>query len=264
MIKYFSTKRDRDYIIHGSCYDYIKNMPNNSVDCVLTSPPYNNARSGELKPGNMSYNSYIDFIPTDEYLGNITELFNDLDRVLNKNGVILFNFNYSSNDIRNSELVYLLVASIILNTNFTIADTIIWKKSNFWPNVMSRNKLSRCWEYVFVFCRRSEYNTFNCNKPISSKRITGQNNYCNIINFIEAKNNDGSNKLNHCTFSKDFCKKLLNLYTKEGDVVFDPFIGTGTTFYACLELNRHCIGVEIDREQVLYMIKKIRSDYGIH
>lgn len=259
-IKYFSDKsKSFDYVACDDCYEYIKKIPENCVDVVLTSPPYNNARETELKNGARYYNDYIDNISTEKYIANIVKLFKELDRVLKKNGVILFNFNYSQNSLKTSSLVYLLVAALISETEFTVADTIIWKKSNYWPNVMSPNKLSRCWEYVFVFCRKCEYKTFNVNKPISSKRSNGQNNYCNIENFVQAKNNDGPNKLNHCCFSTDLVCKLLSLYSKEGDIVLDPFVGMGTTIYGALKLNRRFIGIEIDKEQVKFIINKIQN-----
>lgn len=58
--------------------------------------------------------------------------------------------------------------------------------------------------------------------------------YKNYFNFIEAKNNEGSNDIHKATYSSDLVRKLLLLYVKEGSLVYDSFIGTGTTAVACI------------------------------
>ena len=87
--------------------------------------------------------------------------------------------------------------------------------------------------------------------------------YENIYNFIEAKNNDGSNTLNKATYSTDLCKQLLSIYAKEGSTVYDPFMGTGTSAIACEELGFDCVGSELSEAQVEYSknrLKEYRED----
>lgn len=69
------------------------------------------------------------------------------------------------------------------------------------------------------------------------------------------------NQLNKSTFSTELCIQLLALYTKKEDVVFDPFMGTGTTAVACKMLERCYIGSEISKEQVEYAKNRV-SEYG--
>lgn len=139
----------------------------------------------------------------------IVSLFNKFDDVLNKNGKILWNMSYGS---ENTECMNLTVYEILKRTNFTLADILVWKKGSAYPNDMSQNKLTRICEFVYVFCRRREFNTFITNKRVTSVRPTGQNNYENIFNFFEAPNNDGSCSLNKATFSTEFVTKLLEIY----------------------------------------------------
>ena len=150
------------------------------------------------------------------------------------------------------------INTIITKTPFTIADVIVWKKKSAMPNNCSPNKLTRIVEYIFVFCRKGEEKTFNSNKKIVSVRNNGQNMYENIYNFIEAKNNDGSCKLNKATYSSDLCKKLLSIYAKEDSIIYDPFMGTGTTSVACKEMNLECIGSELSKDQVNFSINRIK------
>ena len=131
---------------------------------------------------------------------------------MNENGCVLWNVSYGSDATVNTEaigLMWLSIADIIRQTNFTVADRIVWKKASSLPNNVSKNKLTRIVEDVFVFCRKGEYKTFNCNKEVSSIGKNGQTFYKNTFNFIEAKNNDGSCKLNKATYSSDLCKQLL-------------------------------------------------------
>lgn len=157
----------------------------------------------------------------------------------------------------NTTLMSLVVADIIRKTDFTLADIIVWKKKSATPNNVSHNKLTRIVEYIYIFCRKSEFLTFKCNKKSLSQRETGQNIYENVFNFITAKNNDESTDLNKATFSTEFVRKLLQIYTKNGDVIYDPFMGTGTTAKACLIENRHYIGSEISKEQCEYAEKRL-------
>lgn len=186
-----------------------------------------------------------------EYINFSVNLFNDFGEILNQNGAILYNLSYGN---ENTCGFINVVNAVIEKTDFTLADTIVWKKSNALPNNCSPNKLTRICEFIFVFVRKTEIHTFNCNKPIKSHRRTGQASYGSIYNFIEAKNNDGPCPYNKATYSTDLVSKLLRMYAiKGGDTwVYDPFIGSGTTAVACKKMGINCIGSEISAAQVKY------------
>lgn len=142
---------------------------NKKIDIVLTSPFYNtNVKSkGGLTLKNshvknkayqyLRYDSFVDYMSNEEYCEFMVDLFNRIDCVLKKNGVVLFNICYGS---ENTECMFLAVSEILRKTNFTIADVIGWKKTTALPNSVSSNKLTRIFEFVFVFCRRNELKTF--------------------------------------------------------------------------------------------------------
>lgn len=229
-----------------------------SVDTILTSPFYNtNKKAGSsrtlknttVKEGQYNYVRYdvhIDDMTNDEYCEYTVNLFNKFDEVLAEDGVVLYNLSYGS---QNTDGMFRAVNDVIMETNFTLADTIIWKKSNAFPNSSSPNKLTRIVEYVFVFVRKSEFMTFNSNKEITSVRETGQRMYENITNFIDARNNDGACPYNKATYSSELCVKLLKIYAPNNSLVFDPFMGSGTTAVACKELGLSFIGSEISVNQ---------------
>lgn len=238
------------------CLVTMSKMDDQFIDLVLTSPPYNmTKRKGGYADKIKRYDQYNDWKTEDEYINWTINIFKNINRVLKKNGVILYNFSYS---IETPSLPYLLISELINHTDFMVADTIIWKKSNSIPHPASYNRLNRIIEFVFVICRKKELKTFNCYKQVVKTSPKNQNYYEIIDNFITAKNNDGSTDINKATFSTEFCEKLLKIYGQEGIIVYDPFMGTGTTAVACKNLNMNFIGSEISELQVEYSKNRIK------
>ena len=130
-------------ILNEDCKITMKNLYEKGlkVDVILTSPPYNISRTTKteraVNQNENKYKYYEDSKSDIEYLNWIEEIFNNFDKVLNKNGVVLLNMNYATNsefkDRKPNELMYRVVNRILEKTNFTIGDTIIWKKSSALP-----------------------------------------------------------------------------------------------------------------------------------
>ena len=79
-----------------------------------------------------------------------------------------------------------------------------------------------------------------------------------MYNYIEAANNDGANKLNKATFSTELVLKLLNMYATKDSVVYDSFMGTGTTAVACKKYGCKCIGSELSEAQYEYTLERLK------
>jgi len=172
------------------CKITMNKMKNNLVDLILTSPPYNmTKRKGGYADKEKRYDQYNDWRSEKEYNEWTVDIFKKFDEILNKNGVVLYNFSYS---IENPSLPYTMISSIINETNFTVADTIIWKKNTAIPHPASYNRLNRIVEFIFVIVRKNEIKTFNCYKNVTKISPKGQKYYEVIDNFITAKNNDKS------------------------------------------------------------------------
>lgn len=229
------------------------------VDCILTSPPYNTQghHGSDMSKHQQLYEDYLDNMTEEEYSKWTCELFSSFDKILNKDGCVLWNISYSS---KQPWTLWNLIAGIQSKTNFIVADCIVWKKQSALPNNVSSNKLTRICEFIFVFCRKSELSSFNCYKGITSTRETGQKMYENVFNFIEAPNNDENCPIHKATYSSLLCRKLLLLYTKKDAVVYDPFIGTGTTAIACCKEKRYYIGSEISERYCEWANKRIFNE----
>lgn len=240
--------------IHNEdCLMGMRNIPAGSVDNVLTSPPYNIIRPNSTDRG---YDLYKDGMSNEEYSKWTCDIFNEFDRILKADGCVLWNMSYGC---ENTECMSLTVADIIRNTNFTLADIVVWKKQSATPNNVSQNKLTRICEYVYVFCRKSEFMSFKTNKKVIKKRETGQDIYENVFNFIQAPNNDESTDLNKATFSTEFVQKLINIYVKPHSIVLDCFMGTVTTAIGCINSNVNFIGFELSKAQCEYADKRIKT-----
>jgi len=243
-------------LYNGDCIEVMNEMASNGikVDKIITSPPYG-VRRTTFRDDQTFYDSYTDELKdTHNYIDWTIDIFNCYDKVLNKNGCILYNISYGS---ENTELMPLTVSAIIERTDFTLADILIWKKPVALPNNMASNKFTRICEFVYVFCRRSEFGTFTANKKIKSYSSIGQPFYENVYNFFEASNNDTAQNLNKCTFSTDFVYNLIRMYVRDTDVVLDNFSGTGTTVYACQQRGIKSIGIELSKDQCDYTVNRV-------
>jgi len=250
----FQTELSKLY--NGDCINVMKALINKGItfDKVITSPPYNIIRPNSIDRG---YDIYKDGMSNEDYIKWIVDIFNIYSSILNKNGCILWNMSYGT---ENTTCMSLAIAEILKSTDFTLADIIVWKKKSATPNNVSSNKLTRICEFVYVFCRKNEFNTFTTNKKIIGYRDdTKQAIYENVYNFINAKNNDNSTELNKATFSTDFVNSLIDMYVLKDDIVLDNFSGTGTTMYACESRNRKGYYIELSKEQCDYSIKRIKN-----
>lgn len=255
-------------IYNENCIATLERMEDgNGFDFIITSPPYNtnvkandknNTQNVKVKEGQYTYaryDGYDDSISNEQYCCFISNLFEKINRKMKSNGCVLWNASYGN---ENADALFLSLNTII-EKGFSIADVICWKKKTAMPNTSSKNKATRICEFVFVICRKNEILTFKSNKKITSIRSTGQPMYKPFTNYIEARNNDGSNPYNKATFSIEFVQKLIEIYVW-GGIVYDPFMGTGTTAVACKKMGIDYIGSELSQNQVQFAMKRIKEE----
>lgn len=247
-----------DTFNNENCFDTINKIKEKGIkiNIVLTSPPYNTSRKSSKDKYMQRYIEHIDILTDEEYIDNTVNLFNGFNDILEKNGVILYNMSYSTSK---PYLMYSVISEIIKKTNFVIVDTIVWKKNNAIPDNRSSNRLTRIFEFVFVFARKNEDKSFQSNKAITSLSNTGIYTYTPITNFIEARNNSEVTSLNKATFSVEFCDELLKIYAKKDDIIYDPFMGTGTTAVSAKKNRCFFIGSEICKKQIIHSKRRLKS-----
>lgn len=264
--------KDGFTLYNGDCIEAMDGMDADSVDIVITSPPYGTCRSetfskdsNQKRKYNMRYDEFVENKTPEEYCQWSVDVFRAMDRVLKQNRIILYNFGlgndghteYTNYDWFNT------VKSIIAGTSFTVADVLVWQKRNALPNNTSSNKSTRICEPVIVFCRKDEMMSFPSNKKVINHFDTGQNLYSPFYNIFKARNNDGSCELNKATFSTQFVDILIDLYVpddaKQEWTAFDPFSGTGTTGLSAIAHGMKFIGSELSKAQCEYTVSRLSS-----
>lgn len=246
----------------GDTIEYMKKIDNKSIQLILTSPPY--SRGQRIDGLNNIYEkaetSYKDNLPDDKYIEWMTDIFKEYHRILKDTGVVAFNLSYTK---YSPSLPYFVINSIFKNTEFLIADTVFWEKSSAIPISGHPNRLTRKAEPVFIFAKldkKGEICNFDANKEVSSVSRTGQKFYKTYYNIVKAKNNDGKIEGHGATYSSDFAKFFIDLYSFTDSIVLDNFMGTGTTGLAAKMLGRNYIGIELSKNYCEIANKRI-NDY---
>lgn len=249
----------------GDTIEYMKKIDERSIQLVVTSPPYSRGQrtDGLNNIYEKADTNYKDNLSDEKYIEWMTDVFKEYDRILIDKGVVAFNLSYTK---YSPSLPYLVINSIFKNTNFVIADTIAWEKSNAIPISGHPNRLTRIVEFVYIFVKKEHLNDFEANKIVSTISKTGQKFYKTYYNILKAKNNDGKIEGHGATFSSDFAKFFIDLYSFPNSVVLDNFVGTGTVPSVCVELNRNYIGIELSKYYCEIsekrIEKKIKDLYG--
>ena len=134
-----------------------------------------------------------------------------------------------------------------------LGDIIYWNKIDILPDNMSKTQSTKNISQIHLFCRKNEFKTYKTNKIVKSFRMTGQKTYSNISNIINAPVKDKETKtFGNKVFSTELVKELLYKYVKKRGIVFDCFLGVGSTCLATINENIYYIGCEINKEQVEY------------
>lgn len=233
--------------IHNiDCVEGMKMLPDRCVDLTVTSPPYDNLRT---------YNGIVfDFESTAKELYRITK----------QGGVVVWIVNDAT--INGSETgTSFKQALFFKECGFNLHDTMIWFKPNCF-NFGSNNCYKQSFEYMFVFSK-GKPNTINLIKDIPAKNAgktqKGARKHANgkrdiVPDFVCSDfkrrynvwnvNVESKNNGHPAVFPEKLVKDHILSWSKEGDIVFDPFIGSGTTAKMAIQTNRNFIGFEISRE----------------
>jgi site-specific DNA-methyltransferase (adenine-specific) len=222
----------KNVIFLGDCFQILPKIENDSVDLILTDPPYLISRESNFKKVSKGtseelrkkYNISIDFGDWDNNDLDWTKLFLEYSRILKKGGTLVMFW-----DIWKATTIKSLAESVKLKQPRIGA----WIKTNPVPINSKLNYLSNSTEYFFTFVKGSKP-TFN------SEYDKGFYNYpiCH-----------GKERLNHPTQKPlQLIKDLILKHSNEGNVVLDNFAGSFTTCQASIETGRYCIGIEKDSE----------------
>ncbi len=232
---YVENTPDQLDVIHCADSRNMHHLPNDSVHLMITSPPYNVGKD------------YDEDLSRDEYGNLLLEVMQETYRVLVEGGRACVNI---ANVGRTPYIpLHVDIMEIAREVGFQMRGEIIWDKgasagtSCAWGSWRSASNpvLRDVHEYILVFC-----------KDAYKRRVTGENSV-GRDEFLEYTKSiwrfpaASARKANHpAPFPLELPLRLINLYSFKGDVVLDPFMGSGTTAEAAVQAERHYVGYEIN------------------
>jgi site-specific DNA-methyltransferase (adenine-specific) len=272
-------------ILEGDCFHLIKEQPDNSVDLVITSPPYADI---------INYGKNISIKKPNEYCDWLLPLFNEIQRVLKPSGSFILNINDNcSNGLRNP-FIYELIYRSQKETKLKFYDTYIWHKKAGIPNG-SKKRFRNNTEFIFHFVKdqkklkwymervleepaeatskRAQYQWSVTNHGETKDGVRtnkGSIDYGNLLsNGIRPDNvfrfhTAGYARDNHIKHPAPYHRQLpeyfIKFLTDESDIVLDPFAGIGTTGLPCKDMNREFIGYELNEKYADFGNKRINGE----
>lgn len=249
-----------------NCLVTMNKMPNNFIDCTITSPPYDDIRN---------YNKKIEGL-SDEFNGYsfpFEDIAKELYRVTKKGGIVVWVVNdatHNGSETLNSFRQALFFKEI----GFKIHDTMIYRKLNPMPNAGKRYQ--QMFEYMFILSKgspkttnislRERSNKCNDKRTYRKKKFSrnqdgefNENEYFvkemvpdyNIWDFYVGGGNTTKDEIafeHPAIFPEELVKRHIDSWTNVGDLIYDPFMGSGTTSKMCILSNRNYIGSELSEE----------------
>lgn len=253
-----------DQIILGDCLHILKPMEPQAINLVMTSPPYADSRK----------NTYGGIHP-DEYVEWFLPITAELYRVLKEDGSFVLNIKEKAmNGERHTYVIELILA--MKKQGWLWTEEYVWHKRNCTPGKWP-NRFRDAWERCLHFTKQKSFkmnqdavmvptgdwsksrlkNLSETDKRRDNSRV-GSGFGKNISNWIGRDMayptnvlhlaTECSNKNHSATFPKELPAWFIKLFTDEGDLVLDPFFGSGTTGIVALELGRHFVGIELKED----------------
>jgi site-specific DNA-methyltransferase (adenine-specific)/site-specific DNA-methyltransferase (cytosine-N4-specific) len=260
-------------IILGDCKEVLKQLPDNSIDLIFTSPPYADQRKDTY--GGIHPDKYVEwFLPISQ------ELF----RVLKPTGTFVLNIKEKVTEGERSTYVLELILAL-RKQGWLWTEEFIWHKKNSFPGKWS-NRFRDSWERLLQFNKDKKFNMYQdeVKVPIGEwakgrlKNLSetdkirdnaknGSGFGKNISNWVGKETvyptnvlhfaTECSNKNHPAAFPENLPEWFIRLFTQENDTILDPFAGSGTTLTVAQRMNRHSVGIEVLPEYYEMLKKEI-------
>lgn len=228
-------------IYHEDCLVTLSKMPDGFVDMVITSPPYNVGYNQMYGLDTTKYDTYEDKKSQDDYDLWLNNIIDELLRVTKKH--IFFNIQMLGNNKTT-------VLKLLGKYNDKIKDIIIWNKKQAPPHI-EQGIMNSKFEFIIIFSNQSPEK-----KKFYDAKFKG--NFNNVIDGINASKNEYAD-VHKATYPLYLPRTILTKFGDANEIVYDPFMGTGTTAIASLMEGRFFIGSEIDKTYFDLSNKRINN-----
>jgi len=249
-----------DHLELGDCMAWISGLPDESVDCIVSSPPYNIGKSYETRR------------ELEHYLADQGEVLAHCARVLKSTGSIFWQVGSYS---LKGQLIPLDVKffPILEHLGLIPRNRIVWVRQH---GLHARNKFSARHETILWFTKSDKYK-FSLDeirvpqKYQNKKSWRGENKgelTCNplgknpgdIWSFQNVKHNHEEQTIHPAQFPEDMVSRMILATTLPGDVVMDPYMGVGSVAVAAQDLDRHFAGAELDENYYHIALQRIKGE----
>ena len=249
-------KIELNKIYNESCLDTLARIPNDYIDLVITSPPYNmnlRIRKGEycsrqiVKEISTKYEGFADNMPIEEYNEFHSSVLRELLRVSN---LVFYVVQVVTGSKRS-------IFKMIGEFNENLKDIIVWDKGHAEPAIQQQ-VMNRQTELILVFEK-----DYPISRQFRSSTFT-RGSLADIWQINRNRNNGKSKEKSHgATFPEKLVETILTNFSKKGDKVYDPFLGTGTTAVVAKKLKRKFIGSEILKDYCKIAKRKLKEADGL-
>lgn len=247
---YFISPDKKIVIIHN---DFLKtnSIPENSIDLIVTSPPYNLG---------IDYNTHNDDMAYDEYLEFTYRWMSKAIKLVKPDGRMCLNIPMDTNVFGHYPL-YADVIQVARRAGWKHYTTVIWNKGN-----ISKRTAWGSWLSARAPCVIAPVEVIAVLYKKQWRKLRDGKSDITKQEFVEwtlglwSFPGENRKKIGHpAPFPIELPKRCIKLFSYVGDTVLDPFLGSGTTLLACVMLDRRGIGVEIDEEYCKLSVKRVSS-----
>jgi DNA modification methylase len=253
--RYFET--ENGILYHGDCMEIIPQLPNDMINMVVTSPPYN-VDLGNNKYKKTGYNSYKDDKDYSDYIDWMKDLFYEIYNKLVSGGRLCINIGDGKNGKipTHSDLIQQLTKKYLLSS------IIIWDKKQVgnrlsWGSFNSPKNVSypTPFEYILLFCK--EYFSLQNDGETDLDKEEFKKWAYAIWDFLPEIN---MKKYEHpAMFPEELPTRCIKMNSYIGDIVLEPFNGAGTTAYISEKLNRRWVAIEIDEKYCKTTTQRLKT-----
>jgi len=246
-----------DQVLLGDCVQLMRMLPPASVHCVFADPPYNLQLRGELRRPDDSlvdgvdddWDRFTDFATYDAFTH---EWLAECRRLLRKDGTLWVIGAYHN---------IFRIGAILQDLGFWLLNDVIWRKANPMPNFRGR-RFTNAHE-TLIWAARSQKSrvTFNYEAMKTANDDTQMRSdwLFPLCTGAERLKDDADDKVHPTQKPEALLYRILTATSRPGDVVLDPFFGTGTTGAVARKLGRHFIGIERDETYVAAALKRLAA-----
>ena len=246
-------------IILGDCLNQLKKIPNESVDLVFADPPYNMSKKKGL---GWKYSKHItmqevwDIFSKDDFFDFNVKWISECFRILKHGGSL-----WVSGSFHNIYQLGFIIQNI---TEFKINNSVVRFKPNAQPNISCRF-FTESTEHLIWASKNGDGKKWKFNYDFTKKEISDSINpkgkqTRNVWSIALTPKNEKSSGVHPTQKPEELLRRIILTCTNEGDMVLDPFSGSGTTNAVALRFNRNSIGIEKEKKFVEIIKKRLEKE----